>query len=135
MPSCSAKPAMKYPNAVLNPRPLHDVIRYVGIPPETICSTINLFGSGTWNESRVCSSRCLAIVFATPSPRPYTSRKIIRGSFCLRKAFTLCPIKSKSAFDNSLDLLLASPLQDGTVGLYPVTELTFTLVPWIFVTL
>ena len=28
----------------------------------------------------------------------------------------------------------ASPDHDGTVGLYPVTEATLTLVPWIFVT-
>ena len=80
-----------------------------------ICSTNIRVGSGTWKESAECSSICLDIVIATSSLIPYASCKKDLESSSRRIADTIS-VKSSRALDSSLDLDLASPDHEGTVG-------------------
>ena len=135
IPLASASPAMKYPRAVLNPRPRQVVIMYVGYAPVMTCSTRIRRWSGTWKESIECSSRCRAIALATSLESPYASLNKIRGSCSLRSATMQCPMRSNRAWESSRLRERASPDHEGMVGRWPVTAVTLTRVPWMFVTL
>ena len=126
--SSAAIPANRYPKAILKARPLHVVTMYVGRGP-SICSTIILSREGTWNVIAVCSSKNSDRALATGLLSPMASVSSFLESSSKRCLTDTCPRSDKTSWLSSKVLLLASPVQEGIVGLYPVADETFTLVP------
>ena len=69
------------------------------------------------------------MAFETGFERPYASVSMTLGSCSLRSDIIQCRISESNEAESSRLLERASPDHDGTVGRYPVTDATLTLVP------